>query len=136
MALILIEDFTDNQISNQLTDGAGYLLDSRVVSYWHGLASDFSIPIANLPLEADITQVVKDYLIVCVSMHVASDNIGGDLTELQGGVTYDLWEGKYTSLEARKSVLMGMMSAEDVYDPTNPPETNTSNQNIMTWTTA
>lgn len=136
MALILIEDFTDNQISNQLTDGAGYLLDSRVVSYWHGLASDFSIPIANLPLEADITQVVKDYLITCVSLHVISDNIGGDLTELQDGITTSIWDLKEDSVTTRQNRLLGIMSAEDVYDPTNPPESNTSNQNIMTWTTA
>jgi len=121
MAILVLDDFSNSEIKKAVELNTDYIADGIVIFYWRELASKYDVPNENLPAEP--SEIVKLYLTNEVSIRVASDRIGSNLEEIIEGVTTDVWEQKKNAFISDRDRYLGMISASDIYDPENPPET-------------
>ena len=132
MAILVTDDFTSTVVKEKVRAEQDYITDDLVNVHWVNIAKQFGVPVANLPTAPN--EEVKQVLILCVMMHVASDSIGSVMKQLAEGVVVDEWERRYNTWKERKEMLMGQLSSEDIYDPLNPPdEIGERSSSVLEW---
>jgi esterase/lipase superfamily enzyme len=106
-------------------------IDDRVVvdNYWNNLADYVNVPLANLP--ATPSELVKEYLIICVCIDVASSSRGSNLQKITEDITVDQWEARYTGWMADKNKLLSDIKYSDVVDPNNEPDNNIPSNSML-----
>lgn len=104
--------------------------------YYDTLLLRFNVNTDYLPLEADVSNKVKNVLLTYINILAASDKIEVSFKQLNQGVVEDPWVVRYRNWKEQLKVLEADLTSDDFYDPDNlPPEDEDTSGNpaIYTW---
>ena len=135
MAVLVTADFKAKEVNLVVKNNQDYIDDSLVKSYWYNLADKYSVPVANLPDESEISPIVKLYLVNEVSIDVCNDNIGSSLPQMINDIAVDQWELRLNTYLSRRIDYLSKINSSDIYDSENAPTSDTTTSSIFNFNT-